>query len=295
MERNMPKKIIRSAITAAFVVSSLGGAGISSPHAVAVTATSDFRLSISGRRESGQDLSAELTGVPNNANVRFQWFRNGTALAGATNRGRGISGRDIGQELMVRATISVPGRADVVLRSSAIIRDALEDQIFAATNAARAQHGLSPLARNTALDIAARNHSIDMAVNNFVGHDSSDGRNLVDRFAEVGVLGVAENALGHSTNATGQAVVAAWMRSPGHRANILTPNFTEIGIGVARTASGGIRATQKFYAGAGARLAEWQQREAEQRARALESWLGACTRSRSTEECTAEFNASRGD
>lgn len=42
-------------------------------------------------------------------------------------------------------------------------------------------------------------------------------------------------------------VVAAWMNSPGHRANILNPRYTEIGVGFARDASGRSYFTQNFH------------------------------------------------
>jgi uncharacterized protein YkwD len=41
-------------------------------------------------------------------------------------------------------------------------------------------------------------------------------------------------------------MVAMWMRSPGHRANILSSRFTHIGVGAARTGSGQTYGTQNF-------------------------------------------------
>jgi len=52
-------------------------------------------------------------------------------------------------------------------------------------------------------------------------------------------------AFGYSTAA---AVMQAWMNSPGHRANILNPNFKEIGVGVVANAQGYLYWTQEFAA-----------------------------------------------
>ena len=82
-----------------------------------------IRLTIDGRRDVGQSLVAELSGVPNGATVQYQWFRNGNLLQNATNRGRGITPRDGGQELSVRVTISRAGHDNIVLRSSTTVRE----------------------------------------------------------------------------------------------------------------------------------------------------------------------------
>jgi uncharacterized protein YkwD len=71
-------------------------------------------------------------------------------------------------------------------------------------------------------------------------HDSPDGRDFEDRILAAGYrsLGagwtVGENiAWGTGSLATPRAITAAWMNSPGHRANVLEPDYREIGIGVA--------------------------------------------------------------
>ena len=56
--------------------------------------------------------------------------------------------------------------------------------------------------------------------------------------------GVAENiAYG---NVTADTMMAMWMNSPGHRANILRPNYTHIGVGATATAAGRVYGTQIF-------------------------------------------------
>lgn len=107
-----------------------------------------------------------------------------------------------------------------------------ENNVLTLVNAERAKVGCQPLAPQKQLTLAARGHSTDMAVNDYFAHDSLDGRSPWDRMADAGYTSFSaagENiAAGYSTPAS---VMAAWMRSSGHRANILNCNFTEIGIG----------------------------------------------------------------
>lgn len=70
-----------------------------------------------------------------------------------------------------------------------------------------------------------------MVDQHYFAHDSLDGRSPFDRMKAAGFTGgsMAENiAVGYSSPA---AVVAGWMQSPGHRANILNCAYTMIGIG----------------------------------------------------------------
>jgi len=87
------------------------------------------------------------------------------------------------------------------------------------------------LSWNTKLEQAGLNHSQDMLDNDFFEHTSSDGRNLTDRLNEVGYnySYAGENiAYGYTTE---NAVINGWLNSQGHCANIMNPNFTEMGVG----------------------------------------------------------------
>lgn len=108
---------------------------------------------------------------------------------------------------------------------------AFEMEVVSLTNEIRASRGLGELKADRDLAEAAEGHSRDMATNNFFGHVGSDGDRFFDRTSDAGYDGryVGENiAAGHDTP---EQVVAAWMRSDGHRANILNPKFNEIGVG----------------------------------------------------------------
>ena len=101
------------------------------------------------------------------------------------------------------------------------------------TNAERSKAGLSPLRFSNQLDQAADLHAIDMARNHFSSHTGSDGSNIGDRIARVGykVSSGGENINSQSPTSSAANAVGWWMNSPGHRANILNSNFTEIGFG----------------------------------------------------------------
>ena len=93
---------------------------------------------------------------------------------------------------------------------------------------------VAPLSMHGALLGAARAHSLDMAEHGFVGHEGSDGSTFEQRIDAAGYPGQlpwGENvAAGY---ATPEDVVAGWMGSPGHCANIMEPGFVEIGVGYA--------------------------------------------------------------
>jgi uncharacterized protein YkwD len=112
--------------------------------------------------------------------------------------------------------------------------------ILCLLNRERAQHGLRPLRRNASLQRASQRHSDDMAARNFFAHDTPDGVDARARMAAAGYPVAAttgENlAWGSGPEATPVRIVRSWMRSPGHRENILRPQFTEVGAGVAHEA-----------------------------------------------------------
>jgi uncharacterized protein YkwD len=110
------------------------------------------------------------------------------------------------------------------------------DEVFLRVNQVRQSAGLRPLARNRALELAAQRHAEDMARNNFMSHRGSNGSSPAARIRAAGYPWItwAENvAVGYPTPA---AVMNAWLNSPGHRRNILSPNMQEIGIGFAQAA-----------------------------------------------------------
>ncbi|MDQ4040265.1 MAG: CAP domain-containing protein [Actinomycetota bacterium] len=95
-------------------------------------------------------------------------------------------------------------------------------------NARRVAHGLRPLRVVRALNLAAQRHSRDMVRRNYFSHSSRS------RWRARGSSLFAENiAWGAGSFGDAQSIVAGWMGSRGHRANILHPGFRTLGVGVA--------------------------------------------------------------
>ncbi|MGH2764054.1 MAG: CAP domain-containing protein [Thermoleophilaceae bacterium] len=110
-------------------------------------------------------------------------------------------------------------------------------------NQQRARHGLRPLKLNRRLSRAARRHARDMVRRRYFSHDSVGGASFVDRIRRTGYLRrarrwtVGENlAWGTLNRSAPRSITRMWMHSPGHRANILSPSFREVGIGLVRGA-----------------------------------------------------------
>ncbi|MGY1842577.1 CAP domain-containing protein [Modestobacter sp. SYSU DS0875] len=112
-----------------------------------------------------------------------------------------------------------------------------EQQVLDLVNAERAAAGCPAVVADGGLAGVARAHSADMRDRDFFSHVDPDGR---DPFARARAAGIeharAENIAYGQPDAA--AVMAAWMGSPGHRANILNCDLGTLGIGVAQGAGG---------------------------------------------------------
>ncbi|MFF0222924.1 CAP domain-containing protein [Streptomyces sp. NPDC004629] len=116
------------------------------------------------------------------------------------------------------------------------------------TNRERGRARLAPLAVDPRLTAAAQAHSADMVARDFYSHTSPEGTQPWDRAAAAGSRRrtIGENiACGQRSAAE---VVEGWMNSPGHRANILKPDFTHIGVGFVGGGRTGTYWTQLFGA-----------------------------------------------
>ncbi len=165
------------------------------------------------------------------------------------------------------AVIAAPSAmaAQACSTSSAAPTEASKRTVVRATlcsiNAERSRHGLGPLKLNRRLSAAATAHAADMDARNYFSHDSLDGGSFVDRIRRAGYLSgarswkVGENlAWGSHERSTPGAITQSWMKSPGHRANILSSSFREIGIGVVNGApQAGISPAATYATSFGAR------------------------------------------
>lgn len=120
-----------------------------------------------------------------------------------------------------------------------------EKLAFDLMNADRQANGLPALKLNMNIVKVARAHGQDMINRNFFAHENPDGQSPFDRMQAAGISFryAGENlAINRSVTAAEQT----FMSSPGHRSNILSPNYTEVGIGVRYDATGSAYVVQNF-------------------------------------------------
>ena len=149
-------------------------------------------------------------------------------------------------------TIPVPPLPDTLPTPPPIAEPTEQAKIILITNAERAKKGLSPVRANPQLMEAAQKYAELMASKNKLSH-------TID-----GDVGGRVNATGYRWRACGEniawnyrdaaTVMDGWMNSSGHRRNILTPVFAEIGVGIARNSRGEIYHCQVFATPAVPRL-----------------------------------------
>ena len=121
-----------------------------------------------------------------------------------------------------------------------------EQQVFELVNKERAKRNLPLLKFNAELSRVARFKSQDMIDKKYFAHNSPTYGSPFQMMQKFGLRfsAAGENiAYGQKTAAE---VMSTWMNSAGHRANILSEAYTNIGIGVAKTANGTLYWTQMF-------------------------------------------------
>ncbi len=121
----------------------------------------------------------------------------------------------------------------------------LESGVLRQLNAIRAGHGLAALRSSPRLNAAAAQHSREMAEDGYFDHSSFDGTSFSTRIshwyptAGYRSWSVGENLLWSSPTVDPAGALDLWMGSAGHRANILSPRWREIGIGAVHSTSTG--------------------------------------------------------
>ena len=104
-----------------------------------------------------------------------------------------------------------------------------EASILREMNRVRAAHGLGSLRPDSRLETAARAHSREMIRTGSFAHGAFGRRML--QFKVQGSFAGENLAWGVGDRGTARGIVAAWLASPGHRANLLRPSFRRVGIG----------------------------------------------------------------
>ena len=124
----------------------------------------------------------------------------------------------------------------VLATPSMMDKAASTQKVLAMVNAERAKQGCSPLQIDAKLSAAAERESNDMVTKHFFSHTDPDGLTPGERVKDAGYVYqmIGENI--EVNTDTPEDAVAAWMNSPGHRANILTCAFRETGIAMVEQA-----------------------------------------------------------
>ena len=142
-----------------------------------------------------------------------------------------ISKLYVGQKIMVPDTQSLASH---------------EQQVFELVNKERAARGLPLLKLNTELSRVARFKSQDMIDKKYFSHTSPTYGSPFDMMQKFGLRFSAAGENIAYGQKTASEVMNSWMNSSGHRANILSQAYTQIGIGVAKMANGTLYWTQMF-------------------------------------------------
>ena len=123
-----------------------------------------------------------------------------------------------------------PGDVLTIPETDAAVR-AYEQEVVRLVNAERAKYGLAALEEDWELSRVARYKSQDMHDERYFSHTSPT---YGTPFEMIRAFGLSYRAAGENIAvgyATPAAVVAGWMASEGHRANILSSSYTKIGVG----------------------------------------------------------------
>lgn len=126
-----------------------------------------------------------------------------------------------------------------------VARPELEQRMLELINAERQRAGLSPLRADIQERSVARAHSIDMFAKGYFAHENLEGKDPFDRMndAHIKFRTAGENlALAQTLEVAHRNL----MNSPGHRANILNPDFNRVGIGILDGGSYGLMISQEF-------------------------------------------------
>lgn len=214
----------------------------------------------------GRELAIRVTGIARTSPVRIAWGDGTTSLLRTTCSAAAASSRAQACAASATQVYSVDGtyRVRVTAGGRVLHRDTVtvtsgsssssaeswQEEMLASVNAMRASAGAAPLTLCAPLNRAAADYARVMAAQSWFDHTGPDGRQPWDRMA---AAGYQYRAAGENIAAGQQdvrAVMAGWRDSPGHYANIISPNFRHLGVGRATsTDEYGVYWVQNFGAG----------------------------------------------
>ena len=163
----------------------------------------------------------------------------------------GIGGAVVLSALVTGTALSVPAAGTVITipaglaTSNPRLVPGAEVELFGLLNRARVRVHEGPLTMDPHLRSTARALSQDMAVHGFLGHVSSSGATLLQRLSAEARPGtvVGENV---GLVPTAEEANRQFLASPGHRAVMLYPAFSHVGIGITTAGNGELMITEDF-------------------------------------------------
>lgn len=130
--------------------------------------------------------------------------------------------------------------ASTTIASPVTLVSNIENAVHVRINAIRKEYGLSTLTMDPTLTLTARAHSEDMLAHGYFSHTNQEGCSFSCRIERAGFSywSIGENIYSMygypiDEESTAAHIVDDWMKSPGHKANIVNPNYTSEGIGIA--------------------------------------------------------------
>jgi len=180
--------------------------------------------------------SLQMTGRPP-AELLGEWARNDRdtwdKLLDPNVRDLGIGLARL-QRLPLYSFLYAVPLADAFQRETAHLRNlaAVRKEMLDRVNAVGRREGLRPMRSDKTLDATAQGHGEDMLRRAFFDHRNPDGQLVRERAVEAGYkwTKIGENIAEGQLSV--EEVVDTWLKSPGHRRNILDPDFQELGVGL---------------------------------------------------------------
>ena len=148
--------------------------------------------------------------------------------------------------LVITALLAINVTAFGVEGTTPPINPTYEQTVVQLVNVERQKNGLPALYYDSNISDVARTKSADMAFNNYFAHYSPTYGMASDMLLSYGITWTAWGENIASGQDTPEEVVSQWMNSPSHRENILSSNFTFLGVGYYVNSSGTPYWTQMF-------------------------------------------------
>jgi uncharacterized protein YkwD len=177
--------------------------------------------------------------VPVSASVAVAAEPTDSGITGTFRDSGDKRAKRVARAVPTTTTVSAPRTAPAPTSPTVAPVVSYSDRVLALTNAERTSRGLRPLAFSTCADGYANTWAATLARVGSLSHQA-----LSPILTACKARGVGENvAYG---NVTPEQLVKMWMDSPGHRANILNPAFTHLGVGDVKTSTGRVYGVQVF-------------------------------------------------